>query len=1103
MTVSLLALAAISAHFPVRAQADTCLAFVSSNLAHGRENFFTYYKFSDQRIAIKEGDVLVYSVFLDPKNPVAKGGLDVDFADDKDSLRDIHLKDTQGLDCHGDTVLTPAIGKWYVRRIPLVGQAGRTTVAWNANFEGDEFGPYVQWLDDIYVEHADGTRTPVYTNGLPPTRQLVNSNGYSKLPIFISVDRSKVVEGANTAALVAQVEAAGKRIASLENARRDIEFARGFLKGNPDPALEGHIREAAALLDAVERKENASPEEIQAALHAANHALSHTHPVMEKYTGHLVGHAHIDLQWLWEWQEGLVVTHDTFNQAAKFMDEFPGFTFSQSSSWLYKAVEEQYPALFKTIQQKVKKGQWELVGGRVCEGDTNMISPESHARQFLYGQRYFREKFGKTARVAWEPDTFGHNAQMPQIAKLGGCDAYYFCRGGKEKPLFWWTALDGTKILTFDEPATGSWYNSDLSYKQFQEMLDFRDKTGSKDMLWVYGVGNHGGGPTREMIQEALGWMKDPTKPKVRFSTATEFFDKLRTYDLKKIPTIQDELNPVFDGCYTTHSEIKQLNRQAEAMTTAAEAIATVASLRGFAYPKASFRRNWEEICFNHHHDTLPGSGIHAPYEKTKVQLQRVVFDDRDIIQRAMESMAVQVTAPKGISQMVFNPTGWTRSGWVETYLVKSGWDADSGVTPENAVAVAPDGAKFPVQLIDGPSRKIRFWAGNVPAFGYKVFNFQIGTVPKPKVRMTGEGSFETDAYQVTFDVKRGLITSLFDKRLKREMAGSSLGRLENHFEGPGGMSAWVIGAISKVEPLECVDHAVTGTPEHVEVRFDYVLKAHNSLSRDTKVTQRFVLDTRKPTIETDVDCDWNAIGTGDEPSPMLRVAFDTATTATSARYEIPFGSIDRKSDGREFPALQWADQSGIAVLNDSKHGYSSDGKTLRLTLIRASHDPDPVPNPGHHHWRYSIVPHGSEMNYAQLTEIATEFNIPLFNASVPYDARGDQPLEYRTITMGTDPVVPTALKRSEDGNDLILRFFQASGQPSARYSARIFPFFKRASWVNFVEDPLSIAGQSDVGTGSAGPDGGRLIYDLRPFEIRTVKIQLQPKGYSPKPPME
>ncbi|HEY0867829.1 MAG TPA: alpha-mannosidase, partial [Fimbriimonas sp.] len=615
-------LAAVLAQAP-----DDVLGFVSENLAKGNGNFHTYYRFSDQKLTLQPGDVLVYDILLDPKNPSAKGGIDIEFQGGGD-LRDSGALDQSGRRAHGDAILTDAVGRWMTRRIPLDFLKGKTSEKWNLVFEGDENGRYAQFVDNVRVERADGKTAWIYQNGLPAVRSLEGTNGYTRNPWVAVVDRGRT---ANVEAARAEVVQTAERVRSLEQARRDVALAREFVKESPNPHLQAHILEATVALDNIERNAQATPQEVAAALHTVQTALKHTHPAMESYTGHLVGHAHIDLMWLWEWQEGIVASRDTFVQVDKFMDEFPGFTFSQSSSAIYKTIEENYPDLFKAIQRRVKQGRWELVGGRVDEGDTNMISPESHARHFLYGQRYFRSRFGKTATVGWEPDTFGHTAQMPQILKLGGCDSYYFCRAGKGKPLFWWQGLDGSKVLAFEEPATNSWYNADLSYANFQEMLDFKRNNGSKDMLWVYGVGNHGGGPTREDIKEALGWMKDPSKPKVRFSTATEFFDKLRTYDLSRIPVVADELNPIFEGCYTTHAEVKQLNRYAEYTTSSAEAVATVASMFGFAYPKEAFQRAWEDIAFHHHHDTLPGSFIHPASVKTKVQLRRAIAENQDI----------------------------------------------------------------------------------------------------------------------------------------------------------------------------------------------------------------------------------------------------------------------------------------------------------------------------------------------------------------------------------------------------------------------------------------------------------------------------------------
>lgn len=1065
--------------------ADQCIAFVTTNLAKGGGNWYAYERFADVKVKVRAGDVLSYRIFLDPNIPVAKGGVDADFEDGGKSLRDLGVKDERGITAHGDGDLSPAKGHWLERRIDISPAAGRTVVAWTLSEEGDKDGVYAQFVDDVIVTHADGSKTSVYLTGAPPSRAVLGVNGFTHEPVCIAVDSGQVREGADIKAVVAKCEELGTRFKALENARRDVEVARKFAERNGDPHISEHVVTAEAALGQAER-ENATAEEVTAALHKAKESIQHTHPVMEQYTGHLVGHAHIDLQWLWEWQEGIVFSRDTFAQAVKFMDEFPGFTFSQSSSCLYQAIEEHYPDLFAKIRDKVKAGQWEVVGGRVCEGDTNMISEESSARQFLYGQRYFRERFGKTAAVGWEPDTFGHTIQMPQMLKLAGCEYYYFCRGGKGKPLFWWKGLDGTRVLAFDEPATGSWYNSDLSYQQFQEMLDFEKTTGSKDTIWVYGVGNHGGGPTREQIQWAMDKMKSGEHPGLRFSTATEFFRKLSTYDLTKIPEVNEELNPVFDGCYTTHCEIKQLNRRAEAMTTSAEAVAAAASLWGFAYPRAELRKNWEQICFNHHHDTLPGSGIHAPYARTQMQLERVIAEDRDIITRAMESIVIR-TKPRGggVNVLVFNPSGWTRSGWVRTNVVKSGWDSASIPDPEHAVAEAPDGKTFAVRLEDRASRGVRFWADSVPGFGYRVFRLVSGEAPKAGLDVRdGGATVETDRYIVEFDRKAGQIKRLFDKGAKRECTTTGLGRLEAHWENVQGMSAWVLGKIEKVDRLAATDATFEHGADWASATFRYTLPAWNSLGGESVITQRFRIPAEGEEITCDVECTWNAVGTNQSPNAMLRVAFDTGVQDGIATYHVPFGALSRPMDGREFPALGWADISGatggIAVLNDSKHGLAAKNGSLTMSLIRSSFEPDPAPNPGTHRWRYAMAPHEGGWKQAELAKRASAFEQPLMSATVPYDAAGGAPQEWSVMEADIGGAVATCLKVSEDDASLVARLYEPTGT-ATKGTLKFARAPGSLEEVNFLEDRVKTV---------AGAEGGAAV-ELRPFEIKSFKFDL------------
>lgn len=1063
---------------------DDCLAYVTTNLATGNGNWHGYLRFANTRLTVKPGDVLTYRILLDPRNPEPKGGIDADFEDGGTPLRDLGLRDERGVPAHGDGDLSAAKGKWLTRKIDLSAAKGRTIVSWSLAEEGDAPGRYAQFIDDVAVVHADGARTVIYERGQPPLHEVSIANGYTKNPACAAIPAAQVTEGGDLDPAIATAERLSNRLAAIDSARRDLDLAREFAERAQDDHVKQHVTDAAAALTRT-LSADATEADLQAALHTAGEAVAHAHPAMQSYTGHLVGHAHIDLQWLWEWQEGIVFTHDTFAQAVKFMDEFPGFTFSQSSSCLYQAMEEHYPALFDQIKSKVAGGQWELVGGRICEGDTNMISEESTARQFLYGQTYFRERFNRTAVVGWEPDTFGHTFQMPQILKQGGCEYYYFCRGGKGKPLFWWQGLDGTRILAFDEPASGSWYNSDLSYKQFQEMLDFEQSAGSKDSLCVYGVGNHGGGPTREQIRWALDQMKSGTKPTVRFSTATEFFKKLETYDLSKIPVVHEELNPVFDGCYTSHSEIKQRNRRAEAMTSSAEAVAAVASLSGFKYPREALRRNWEDTCFNHHHDTLPGSGIHAGYDRTCTVLDRVVADDHDIITRALETLVIRVT-PKGGGNnvLVFNPNGWTRSGWIETCLVRSGWDKTAPADPEHCIAEAPDGKTYPATLEDKPSKRVRFWAADVPPFGYRVFRLISGDAPRPALALRDQGAtVETASLIVEFDKSRGCIKRLLDKSSGKELCGPGLGRLEAHLESNHHMSAWTLGAIERVEALPPTATTFTRGVDFAEAAFTYVLPAWNDLGRDSTITQTFRVHGESPQIDCDVDCSWNGVGSRQTVNPMLRVAFDTALDKPTATYHIPFGALSRPATGQEWPALQWADLSdstgGLAVLNDSKHGYAAKGSTLTLSLIRSCYEPDPVPNPGDHHWRYAIVPHAEACQEAGLPQRAAAFNQPLLSASIPYDAHGGAPLEWTLYSAPeTGAVIATGLKLAEKSDAFVLRMYEGAGRDEA-FRATISGAPTSVAAVNFLEDELWT---------KPSPEG-HVDLPLRPFEIRTIRF--------------
>jgi alpha-mannosidase len=608
--------------------------------------------------------------------------------------------------------------------------------------------------------------------------------------------------------------------------------------------------------------------------------------------------------------------------------------------------------------------------------------------------------------------------------------------------------LDGTRVLSFEEPATGGWYNGDVTMNRFDRLFNFTDATGSKDMLWVYGVGNHGGGPTRENIEAALKFAQVPFLPNVKFSTATEFFKQLEKYDLSKIPVVKTEMNTTsnsgFFGVFTTHSDIKLWNRYAEATTESAEAIAAFASRYGFEYPQKEFRRNWEEITWNHHHDTLPGTSIHPSYNKSEQMYLRTIESSRKIAADALKHLATKVRSD-GEGVVVFNPTGSTRSGTIHlnplTYEVPKIYEIE-----------------------------------NVPAFGYRFVKKSGLKKPGGVTISADKSTLENANYRVKFDASRGVVTSIFDKKRNRETiaSGGSGNRLEIHWEEPNGMSAWTIGAIKKIEPLV--------GPVNVTV-------VDNSLMWDrtfqsTSIRQTITMSKDAPP-EFSMNTEWKELGAGDKLCPFLKVAFDI-NTGDNAKFtsQIPFGTIERPIDNVEVPAVKWADLSGAAggaaIINDCKHGYSADKNTIRLSLIRSSYYPDPRPNDRAQPAKWQLVPHGGDWQKANIIQQAEAFNHPLMVTKVASNPDGVLPAEASMLSLDADNVVVTGVKRAEDDDDLVIRFYEAYGK-STRVEAKLAFDVSKVSTVNFIEDHLSDEKGASV--------------ELRPHEIRTLKIAAKPRG--------
>ena len=402
---------------------------------------------------------------------------------------------------------------------------------------------------------------------------------------------------------------------------------------------------------------------------------------MKQFSIAAVGNSHIDMAWLWPWTETVEVVRNTFGTALQLMREYPDFKFTASAAQAYEWMEEKYPAMFQEIQQRVKEDRWEVIGGMWVEPDLNMPDGESLVRQILYGKRYFREKFGKDIHIGWNPDSFGYNWQLPQIYRRSGIDYFVtqkllWASEFTKFPyrLFWWQAPDGSRLLTYfpsdyaNQIDPQKMARDSATYGPMMWKYDGGNNSapaGALDMMYLYGVGDHGGGPTRLDLDTALRWQKgDLVYPQINFSTAGQYFADLeKNKNELKIPTWDGELYFQYHrGVQTSQSEEKKLNRRNEGYLLNAEKLASIEMLFLGQYPQQELDEAWKDVLFNQFHDILPGSGIHINYvdaARRYDESSRITFE---ISRIALNDIASRVKSD-GVGVLVFNPLSWSADG--------------------------------------------------------------------------------------------------------------------------------------------------------------------------------------------------------------------------------------------------------------------------------------------------------------------------------------------------------------------------------------------------------------------------------------------------------
>ncbi len=775
-----------------------------------------------------------------------------------------------------------------------------------------------------------------------------------------------------------------------------------------------------------------------------------------------VGHAHMDLAWLWPLRETRRKGARTFATALANMQRYPDYIFAASQAQLFQWMKEDYPVLYEKIAQQVRAGRIEPQGALWVESDTNLTSGESLVRQILYGQRFFQQEFGITPRYVWLPDTFGYSAALPQIIKLAGMD--YFSTQKLSWSLinhfpyhsFHWQGIDGSSVLVHMLPEET--YNSPAAPRSIGKIeSNYAERGVSDQALLVFGIGDGGGGPGEEHLERLARLKNFAGLSPVKQRWAAEFFSRLAK-DEQRFPTWVGELYlERHQGTLTTNARSKRYNRKMEQALRELEWTASLAHcLTGIAYPAQQLETIWKEVLLYQFHDILPGSSIKRVYDESLARYSVLHQQVEEMLVQYQTALAGQISTA-GMQQpvLVFNALSWERQSWLKLGEV---W------------------------------QQVR-----VPAMGCRSTD-QSERTPVFPTPSAAPDQIENERLLVRFDAS-GAITSLFDKQQQREAipAGETANQLLLFCDYG---DAWDI-------PLDYVASQPARLPlaeTRTWVDGPRAIIEQTYRQGASEVLLEISLEAGSSQLEFFAQVKWR------EPQTMLRAIFPVNVFAEQATFEIQYGHVQRPTHQNttwdlakdEVAAQKWVDLSqrdfGVALLNDSKYGHRIKGHTIELNLLRSVPypgspvDQNVVVQPGEPHpaftdqaehaFRYALLPHPGDFVTGSVIQAAYEFNLPLRVLPVQPGERGKQ-TQTSWLEVSPPNVILETVKWAEDGSGMVLRLYEAA-RSSTQAALRI-------------NLPVQEVWQTDLLEGSPQPldfQDGQVLLSFRPFEIKTLLLR-------------
>lgn len=814
---------------------------------------------------------------------------------------------------------------------------------------------------------------------------------------------------------------------------------------------------------------------------------------------------------MWGYDETVAVVLDTTRTVLKLLEEYPDFLFSQSQASVYRILEEYAPSLFEQVKKAVRQGRWEVTASTWVEADKNMTSLESMARQMLYTKRYFRNAFGLDSaqlQFDFEPDTFGHCRELPEILTKGGTRYYYHYRGFDRENVFRWQAQSGAEVLVYSDPSS---YGCRIQPELIEAVPEFCQKNGVDAMLRVYGVSDHGGGPTRRDLDRILDMRTWPIAPEIRFSTYADFFSHLEKVR-DALPVIRGELNPIFTGCYSSQSRIKRANRKAENALYVSEVVDALAvgGARSASYG-ASYEKAWQRVLFNQFHDILPGSGVRETREYALAQFQEAMGYAYAGQSQGLQALTAAIDTSgyedcgqsekdevgedgggvgfRGCGTLtssyvgearlfspergrgpvrvlhLFNPTAYDRDDVSELCV----WDFPDGADRLEVTDSAGQAVEW--QIEDSGS----YWSHHydkllvrvrVPAFGYRTLivcrrkdvPYSVALTQEPRVERYAPNILENEYLRAEFAPDMTLI-SLIDKATGREQIGpGGAGLRLGYYNDRAGTimhgNAWVEGepltekSLHKSERVYILERKQGGALRQ-SIRFQLVFGK-------SQINGRVTLDKGAPVLKLQLECHWKELFEDTTGIPALSWQASIGYETAPAWYKTAFGFLEREENPHDWPALGCvcvpaADGgAGLTLLSDATYAFRGGKEGLRATLLRSTQFPDGTPEAGTSYFTLGLGCCTPEE--AALWRADRLFNVEnLYVSNTPHT--GVLPPDGEFI-QAEGPVSVEALKNAEDGDGMIIRLLGLAGAAKETTLRFVYPV-ERAELTDVLENPL------------------------------------------------